>query len=152
MRSRKDFTEILERRAAALSELRLAFRLGLLVLCQRGEADSTAGKEAARRFIEPAIERFETETDRDFFDALWEEMSAGEAGRSPVYKKWLRTQVARAQHFLAEAPQLLPHPSARRYWSKAQSYRAFRAALAKSPSFQFILRITKVEEGVSAVH
>jgi CRISPR system Cascade subunit CasA len=151
VRSRKDFTGILERRAAALSELRLAFRLGLLVLCQRGESDSSAGKEAARRFIEPALERFETETDRDFFEGLWEEMSAGEAGCTPVYKRWLRTQVARAQHFLDEAPQVLPHPSARRYWSRAQSHRAFRAVLAKSPSFQPILRIAKIEEGASAI-
>ncbi len=150
--SREAFSQVLERRAGALSELRLAFRLGLLVLCQRGEADSISGKEAARKFIEPALERFEIETDQDFFDSLWEEMCAEETGRSAIYKKWLRRQVSLAQQLLFEAPQSLPHPSARRYWSKARSFLAFRAVLTKSASFKPILRIPKIEEGASAVH
>jgi CRISPR system Cascade subunit CasA len=150
--TRENFTEILEKRAEALSELRLAFRLGLLVLCQRGDGDSTAGKEAARRFVEPALELFESATDEDFFDSLWEEISAEEEGRPAIFRRWLREQIGRANQLLHEAPILLPHPSGRRYWSKARSSLAFRAVLAKSAAFKAVLGVQKAGEPANAVH
>ena len=149
---RKTFSEILERRSSALGELRLAFRLGLLVLCQRGEGDLSTGKDAARKFIDPALERFETETDRDFFDGLWEEMREPGASRGRIYPRWLKAQVARALYMLSEAPRVLPHPSSRSYWNRTQSSLAFRAVLAKSSAFKPVLQLPKAEEGLHAVH
>jgi CRISPR system Cascade subunit CasA len=149
---RETFTEMLERRADALNELRLAFRLGLLVLCQRGEGDSNSSKDAARKFIDPALEHFEAETDRDFFDGLWEEMCSPGASRAGIYQMWLRAQVTRAQRMLFETPQVLPHPSSRSYWNKARSSQAFRAVLAKSPAFRPVLKLPKAEEGIHAIH
>jgi CRISPR system Cascade subunit CasA len=149
---RETFSEILERRASALSELRLAFRLGLLVLCQRGEGDSSSAKETARKFVDPALSWFETETDRDFFDGLWEEIRAAGAERAGVYQKWLRMQVARALRLLSEAPRILPYPTSRGYWNRAQSSVAFRAVLAKSAAFKPILQTQKAREGTGAIH
>ena len=122
------------------------------MLCQRGEGDLSTGKDAARKFIDPALERFETETDRDFFDGLWEEMREPGASRGRIYRRWLKAQVARALYMLSEAPRVLPHPSSRSYWNRTQSSLAFRAVLAKSSAFKPVLQLPKAEEGLHAVH
>jgi len=147
---RDAFTEILERRAGALSELRLALRIGLFVLCQRGSPGAASGKDATGRFMEAPLQQFEIVTERNFFERLWEEMCAGSDDRAAIYKKWLRLQIARTQQLLLEAQQILPFPSSERYWAKAQSSLAFRAMLAKSPPFQDALKFPQAKESASA--
>ncbi len=149
---RQTFNEILQRRAEALSELRLSLRFGLLVLCKRGPSEANADKETTRKFVEPALQAFDNATDLNFFGSLWDEMSAVSSDRAAIYEKWLRSQVARAQRFLGEAPHILSYPSAQRYWANAQSSLAFQAMLAKSPLLQPVLNVPKFEEHANAVH
>ena len=146
------FTAILESRANALSELRLALRLGLLVLCQRDPSEAIADKEANRKLVQPALDRFEAAAERDFFDSLWQEAAADADSRAGLHKAWLKAQIACAQSILAEAPQTLPHSSVQRYWARAQSALAFGAVMAKSPALQAMAKTAKAGEAAHAIH
>jgi CRISPR system Cascade subunit CasA len=148
---RGTFNEILERRVGASSDIRLALRYGLFVLCQRAPAGGLFDKEATRRFVEPALEQFDISTDRTFFDGLWQEMEAADSSRQAIYQTWLLSLTAHAQRFLAEAPLIVPYPSGRRYWARAQSELAFRAVLLKSSGFHSVLKAPKPKEHARAV-
>jgi CRISPR system Cascade subunit CasA len=152
IRDRHAFGEILQRRAEALSELRLALRFGLFVLCHRGPAPELFDKETTRRFVEPALEQFSISTDRSFGDGLWDEMAAQGEKRSGIYCEWLSSQVLHAQNLLSEAPKSLPYPSAQRYWAKAQSRLAFEEALKKSAHFQSVSKHSRPEEVSGIAH
>jgi CRISPR system Cascade subunit CasA len=141
-----------DKRAAALSEIRTALRSGLFVLSQGGADRTSAGKEAAKKFAEPWLERFERAADRSFLNELWDEASASECAREDIYIKWLKAQLSFAQGLLSEAFQAFPYPAARRYHARAQAGIAFRARLAKSPLIHPNFDWQKSEEALRAAH
>jgi CRISPR system Cascade subunit CasA len=140
LENRHEFSQILQRRAEALGDLRLALRFGLFVLCRRGPASGLFDKESTKRFVEPELERFAGAADRRFFDGLWDEVNAQEAERASMFNTWLGVRLAEARHFLSKAPERLPYPSSRRYWVKERAKLAFDEALKRSAHFEILER------------
>jgi len=136
--SESQFSELVEERAAALNELRIAFRFALFALAQGGQRKISPENDATKKFVIPCIQRLERGAGETFFEDLMEEVRAPEPTREDVRQQWLRNQLKYTEKALSEARQELPQPLARRYQAQARAMIAFRTRLAKAPQFQFM--------------
>ncbi len=141
----EDFVAATGRRVDAITDLRLALRLSLLVLTQGGP-EKVADRDTSKRFVEPYLEHFESIVDRTFFEAIAEELSAPKANRDAIFQKWLSKQLTQAQSLLLETHQSAPHSLSRRYQARARAEIAFRARLMKSAFFAFAFNRIEIQE------
>jgi CRISPR system Cascade subunit CasA len=144
--------EIINKRIAVISEVRTAFRFGLLTLLQGGTNKVIIEREAPKKYAEQWLERFERGVDGRFFDDLWDEVGALESDRAEIHTTWLRTQLGFAQSLLSEASQVFPYLSTRRYHARAQAGITFGAKLSKSLRIHLHLNRQKPEEGSRAAY
>ena len=110
-----------------------ALWIGLMMLFQNGPNDLKLGDRNSNNRTRPFLDRFEAEIDRDFFEALFEEVEAeSAAAKRETCAAWLDELRHRAFELLKAAAAGSPSSSIRRHraWVRAES--AFHNSFFKS--------------------
>lgn len=113
--------------------VRKALRFGLMMLFQNGAAEFAPRDPNSGKRAEPFLDRFEIEIDRDFFDALFEEVEADtETAKLAIRKAWLVALRQRAFDLLKEAEVGSPASAIRRHRAMVRAESAFQNSFYKS--------------------
>lgn len=113
--------------------VRKALRFGLMMLFQNGPAEFRPTDPNSSKRAEPFLNRFEMEIDRDFFDALFEEVEAeSETEKLAIREAWLIELRRRALDLLTTAESGSPVSSIRRHRAMARAESAFQNSFYKS--------------------
>ena len=122
--------KLAEDRVRRIGDVRLILRNALFVLIQEGKSDADLVRDhkASAAQAEPWLARFERAMDRRFFDDLWDEVTAEDAGQDDadkVFDDWLVDVAEAARAVLTEAGMALPSASMRRLKARAQADAVF---------------------------
>ncbi len=113
--------------------VRKALRYGLMMMFQNGPAEFRPTDPNSANRAKPFLDRFEIEIDRDFFDALFEEVEAeSETAKFAIRKAWLLTLRQRAFEILKAAETGSPVSAIRRHRAMVRAESAFRNSFYKS--------------------
>lgn len=113
--------------------VRKALRFGLMTLFQNGPDDFRPKDPNADKRAGPFLEQFETEIDKDFFDALFREVEAdSESLKFSVRKAWLLALRECAFDLLKAAEAGSPMSAIRRHRAMVRAESAFQHSFYKS--------------------
>ena len=110
-----------------------ALRFGLMMLFQNGPTNFKPTDSNSASHADPFLDRFETEIDSDFFEALFAEVEAeGEAAKRETCAAWLNDLRFRALAFLKAAEAGSPVSSIRHHRALVRAESAFHNSFYKS--------------------
>ena len=113
--------------------VRKALRFGLMMLFQNGPTDFRPTDPNSAKRADPFLDRFETEIDRDFFDALFAEVETeGDPAKRAARAVWLDDLRFRALALLRAAEAGSPLSSIRRHRALVRAESAFHNSFFKS--------------------
>jgi CRISPR system Cascade subunit CasA len=122
-----------KRRVEQAGLVRKALRFGLMMLFQNGPVEFKPADPNSAKRADPFLDRFETEIDRDFFEALFAEVEAeGDATKRETCAAWLRDLRSRARDVLRAAEAGSPTSSIRSHRAVVRAESAFDNSFYKS--------------------